>query len=52
MYSVVRKSDDSIIGFAAIYDINNNEAEFGRLIVDKDKYNQPGLGKFILKIFD
>ena len=49
MYSVVRKSDDSIIGFAAIYDINNNEAEFGRLIVDKDKYNQPGLGKFILK---
>ena len=47
MYSVVRKSDDSIIGFAAIYDINNNEAEFGRLIVDKDKYNQPGLGKFI-----
>ena len=46
MYSVVRKS---IIGFAAIYDINNNEAEFGRLIVDKDKYNQPGLGKFILK---
>ena len=49
MYSVVRNSDDSLIGFAAIYDINNNEAEFGRLIVDKDKYNQPGLGKFILK---
>lgn len=49
MYSVVRKSDNSIIGFAAIYDINNGEAEFGRLIVDKDKYNQSGLGKFILK---
>ena len=48
MYSVVRKSDDSIIGFAAIYDINNNEAEFGRLIVDKDKFH---LQKLKLEVF-
>ena len=47
--SYLKYFHDNIIGFAAIYDINNNEAEFGRLIVDKDKYNQPGLGKFILK---
>ena len=49
MYSVVRNSDDSLIGFAALYNMKELEAEFGRLIVDKDKYNQPGLGKFILK---
>lgn len=49
MYSVVRKSDDSLIGFAALYNINEVEAEFGRLIVDKEKYNQPGLGKLILR---
>lgn len=49
MYSVVCNSDDSLIGFAALYNMKELEAEFGRLIVDKDKYNQPGLGKFILK---
>jgi len=49
MYSVVRNSDDSLIGFAALYNMKELEAEFGRLIVDKEKYNQPGLGKLILR---
>lgn len=49
MYSIIRKSDNALIGFAALYNINHDEAEFGRLLVDKEKYKQPGLGTYILK---
>lgn len=49
MYSIIRKSDNALIGFAALYNINHDEAEFGRLLVDKEKYKQSGLGTYILK---
>lgn len=49
MYSVVREVDDRVIGFAALYNINNNECEFGRLLVDKEVYRKAGLGKAVLR---
>ena len=48
MYSVISKKDESLIGFAAIYNVSNNVGEFGRLIVDKTRYASSGLGKYIL----
>ena len=48
MYSVLSEKDDSLIGFAAIYNVANNIGEFGRLLVDKTRYASPGLGKHIL----
>lgn len=53
MYSIISELDDSPIGFAAIYNINNSIGEFGRLLVDKHKYKQSGLGKcMVMKLIE
>ena len=47
MFKIVRKGYDSeFIGAIALYDIDNlsKSAEFGRLIIDKDKCKEKGLG--------
>lgn len=49
MYSVIRKTDNKIIGFAALYEMNYEECKFGRLLVDRKVYKESGLGKFILQ---
>lgn len=53
MYSVVSEIDNTLIGFAAIYNIDDCKGEFGRLLLDKRKYKQSGLGKcIVMKVID
>lgn len=49
MYSVISKKDGNLVGFAAIYNVDDNIGEFGRLLVDKIRYTSSGLGRYILK---
>lgn len=48
MYSVIRKEDETPVGFGALYNLTGDTAEFGRLLVHKDVYKKSGLGTYIL----
>ena len=56
MYSIIRKSDNALIGFAALYNINHDEAEFGRLFSDNIPaltiYNRCGFKEYSRSIIN
>jgi len=44
MFSIMRKSDDQFIGVVGLYNVCKSEAEFGRLMIDKEMVKERGYG--------
>lgn len=44
VFSVIRIADNEFIGITSLYDINNKVAEFGRLMLNKEKIQEKGYG--------
>lgn len=54
MFSIFKENKlDEFLGAVAIYnfDEEDNSAEFGRIILDKSKINEKGIGSIVTKIF-
>lgn len=44
MFSIMRKSDNQFVGVVGLYNVCKSEAEFGRLMIDKEIVNEKGYG--------
>ncbi len=44
LFSIIRKDDNRFIGTVSLYNVMGDEAEFGRLMINKDIVKEKGLG--------